>query len=480
MLAVLLLGLALIRFRFDLAVPFGWTLAPPPGTPYPVTAALPSLLLILGLGLPVWWLAHRPGLSAGRAWLAVALLGLLSAGLMQTSEAGLGRRGWVVNSVASTCSSISNGYFVAAREIDDVGWFLAGYHELQRGDTGKLGTHPPGAVLVYWLALRAYRLPGAEGVSTWLIRKCAGGTADVRLEIAAYPNVPPSLTTQDMPAALWCALFVSLLAATGVAPTYLLGAADGDRRVGVLAAALLAVMPNVVLYRLSLDGLLMALGAWSLVGLVQAVRDARGWLWALASGVALGLAGFVSLGAAPIAGLGLAYLLLTLRAGELSPTRAAGLLLWLVAGVLLVLGAATLAGLATWTVVRQALELHRHGGGGIGHREYLPWLLFNLLDYAAFVGLPVCLIAGEGIVRGGLASTAGRLGWALVAVLLLLDLSGTVRAETERLWLFMNPLLAASAAAAAVGRADRLWPLAAQPLQVLLMNLALPPLVRPY
>lgn len=478
---MLLLGLALIRFRLDLAVPFGWTLAPPPGAPYPATAALPSLLLILGLGLPVWWLARRPGLGAGRAWLAVALLGLLSAGLMQTSEAGLGRRGWVVNSVASTCSSISNGYFVAALEVDDVGWFLAGYDELQRRDTGKLSTHPPGAVMVYWLALRAYRLPGAQAVSTWLIRKCAGGTADVRLEIAAYPNVPPSLTTQDMPAALWSALFISLLAATAVVPTYLLGAADGDRRAGVLAAALLALMPNVVLYRLSLDGLLMALGAWSLVGLVWAARDARrGWLWALAAGVALGLAGFVSLGAAPMAGLGLAYLLLTLRSGELSPARAAGLLLCLAAGALLVLGAAALGGLAVWTVFRQALELHRHGGGGIGYREYLPWLLFNLVDYAAFVGLPVCLIAGDGIARGGLASTAGRLGWALAAVLLLLDLSGTVRAETERLWLFMNPLLAASAAAAAVGRADRLWPLATQPLQVLLLILALPPLVRPY
>lgn len=483
-----LLGVGWIVFGLDLAVPFGWDLAPPRefAPPYPPARLWPLLVTLAAAGVAVWRLAFAPRqgpLPPRRAAAAVTVLGLACFLLMQFSEAGIGRRQAVVNTVAATAATISNGYFVAALRVESLGSLLREYDELQRGDDKKLATHPPGAVIAYWLALRLHQhLPGAAALSRWLVDRFGGGYLDVRVDIARYPNVPPWMSAEQAVAAYGCALLIAALAATAVVPTYLLGAAGGDRRLGVAAAALLALMPNVALYHLSVDVLLMALAAWTLAAVVTAAEAQQTrWPVALAGGLALGASLLISVGAAPVVALAGVYLLLRVRHGDLSVRRAAGILGWLAAGVALLLGLAALGGLKLPVVYAQALDYHRQGGGGIAHRAYLPWLAYNVVCYAVFAGLPVALAGLEGLARDDWPSGPARaLAWSLLATAVLLNLSGTVRAETERLWLFMNPLLAASAAAAAAGRPERSWPLAALLLQLPLMALALPPMVRPY
>jgi hypothetical protein len=95
-------------------------------------------------------------------------------------------------------------------------------------------------------------------------------------------------------------------------------------------------------------------------------------------------------------------------------------------------------GLVMWRVSQ---DMHR-----LFRLEYPAWPLFNLYDLAVFMGI-VPFVGMLGAV--GMVVAAGRrgrhirgaalaVGWA--AAVVLLDLSGTVRAETGRLWLFLMPI----------------------------------------
>lgn len=485
MLAVLTLGLLLIRFRFDLAVPDGWSLAPDPRWhPYPPQRLLPALAVLLLGGGAAWWLARGQGeLSRRRVMVAVAILGATCVGLQVTCDWGRGPAGWANNAVSATWSTISNGYLLEATKAEGPRQLLRDYHEIQAANDKKLGTHPPGAVLLYRLALDIWDVCPPVQVLVLdlvdLLPESSWGIWGVAQEV---PNVPREFQPSDVPVTLWCILFVAALGATAVVPCYLLGAVDGDRRTGLLAAGLLAVTPNMVFYYLSLDVVLMALAAWALAGVVYAVRGDRLAPWpAVFAGLALGVSGLISLGAAAPTLLAVGYLVLAAVTGHVPWKQALQATALVLAGGLLVLTVATALGLQTATVYRTALRLHKAGGGGIGHRAYLPWLLFNLIDYGVFLGLPLVLVITDAVVNRDLSGrTAPTLLAATLGTLLLLNLSGTVKAETERLWLFFNPALAAAAASAVAARGVRGWPLACQPLQLLLMALALPPLVRPY
>jgi hypothetical protein len=89
-------------------------------------------------------------------------------------------------------------------------------------------------------------------------------------------------------------------------------------------------------------------------------------------------------------------------------------------------------------------------------RPFIPWLIFNLVDFFQFVGLPLVVATiltlvweptqsgisaarkSNGVVRFlSRLNVLGVLFWITVAGL---DLSGTTRAEVGRLWIFLMPI----------------------------------------
>jgi hypothetical protein len=109
------------------------------------------------------------------------------------------------------------------------------------------------------------------------------------------------------------------------------------------------------------------------------------------------------------------------------------------------------------TALSQHLELDR---------PYLPWLVLHLWDYGLFLGLPVFFLSLYGLWRQirtwrqeRVASPALLLALAWGLTLLILNLSGTARGETGRVWQFFFPfsLLIALSLSAERGALRALW-----------------------
>ena len=295
-------------------------------------------------------------------------------------------------------------------------------------------TQPPGWPLAYWaLSQGLARFPAA---ADWL-----GG------HVRRYDCLSPEfvgLSAAQMAAGY---LRVVILALSGLGAPLLYAVAR--RFSGAGAARLAAVgygyLPALLVFsgRFDVAYALLALAAVWLA--LRAVLDGRRGS-AVALAVLVGVGSFFTFTAAAIAALALlvagtaAVAAFGRRDGRLWRVVGAGgavagvvLLFW---GGLWLLG---VDGLAMWRV------------GQAIHREYRlnypVWFLFNLYDLAVFMGIvpfvgAVGALLGRRMTANDRRPTTGlhtlALGWG--AVVLLLNLSATVRAETGRLWLFLMPV----------------------------------------
>ncbi len=75
-------------------------------------------------------------------------------------------------------------------------------------------------------------------------------------------------------------------------------------------------------------------------------------------------------------------------------------------------------------------------------RPYFPWLFLHLYDFAFFLGWPLLIFGIWGLwhaVKKTRHKNIIIIGSALILTLLILDVSGTARGETGRVWLFFMP-----------------------------------------
>ncbi|MFM9632314.1 hypothetical protein ACKI10_32375 [Streptomyces galilaeus] len=300
--------------------------------------------------------------------------------------------------------------------------------------------HPPGATLTFVLLDRA-GLGGGGWAGVWCVT--VGATACVAVLVA-----------------------VRALAGEGLA-----------RR----AAPFLVLAPAAVWMGTSADAYFAAVAAWSVTLLALAVtgRSVRRSLgWAAGSGLLFGLTCYLSYGLTLFAVLGGAVLLLGRRRVR---ERGVVLLLPLLAGLAVVPTVFTVAGFDWWEAYRLLVTRYHQGAGGV--RPYGYWVWANLACTVLIIG-PASVAglrrAGAVLLRHpGAALTApggpdrpaaeARLVLLTAAALLALlvaDLSGMSKAETERIWLpFAMWLLPACAFLSR----PRAW-LAAQAVLALLLN----------
>jgi hypothetical protein len=242
------------------------------------------------------------------------------------------------------------------------------------------------------------------------------------------------------------------------------------------SAPFLVLAPAAVWMGTSADAYFAAVAAWSVALLALSVtgppgRRGRLVAAAIGSGLLFGLTVYLSYGLTLVAVIGAAVVLLGREGERLRP------LPYVLVGAAVVPVLFTLLGFNWWEAYRLLVDRYYQGVGGI--RPYGYWVWANLACTVLITGPATAAgvrRAGAALGRGrgpALPSEEGagaaRLGVLVLAVLLALliaDLSGLSKAETERIWLpFAMWLLSAGAL---LPRA-RGW-LAAQVVLALLLN----------
>ncbi|MGA5358416.1 hypothetical protein [Streptomyces purpurascens] len=235
------------------------------------------------------------------------------------------------------------------------------------------------------------------------------------------------------------------------------------------AAPYLVLAPAAVWTGTSADAYFAAVSAWAVALLALAVTR-RSLRWAGASGLLFGLTCYLSYGLTLVALIAAAVLAL----GRHGIRERPALLVPLLAGLAVVPTAFTLAGFDWWEAYHLLVTRYHQGAGGI--RPYGYWVWANLACTVLITGLATA----AGLRRTGAVllhrrtdtpdrAAETRLALLVAAALLALlvaDLSGMSKAETERIWL---PFAVWLLPACAFLPRPRAW-LTAQALLALLLN----------
>jgi hypothetical protein len=492
-------------------------------------------------GLPVAWLVLFGGLAALSAYdrffraktrreqsastvMAVGALMLLSLGwnwtLLGPSGTLFGARSGTFNLVAALWSDLATEYFGVAHQIDNPRQFAREYAEKWQQPASALqahvATHPPGAVLFYYGVRRLVESNLSIGSTFSRLAEHASGQSAVEIAVqanelratAARVAKAPAPAPLPLPAvgtAMGVVLVIALLLALAVPAVYLTafnltqstsdGALDAVATAevrGLMAAALWVLAPTVGLFSYTLDAVLAALAACVFAGAAKYFQSGRK-RWMVAGGAVLALASFVSFGALTIGAI-VALWALVWR-GMQGQWRQVGRDALCFGGGFgaMLLGLWLLFPFALSQVFQQAMAAHHMATLSV--RTSRSWAWLNFVSFLLFAGWPLVAanVAGAWQLRRNVQADAALM-IAAGGALLLITLAGSVRGETERLWLpFLAPFCVFAASlfnvapcAAKLKPKRPTWPVIAavsllvlQALQTLLMAGTLAPLVTP-
>ena len=395
------------------------------------------------------------------------------------------------NVIAALWSDVATEYFGAAYQINDARQFGRQYAQKWQKPPSILqahvATHPPGAVLLFYGARRVYEaIPPLQNGFTALAQTLTrqnladtyAGANLLRSSAARSAAAPeaPILPLSAIGGALWTAFLLGMSLVLAVPAVYGLAALGGDRDTGeargFFAVGLWILAPTLNLFAFTLDAPIAAGTAWTLFLAARAwnSNDAkRARNGTLAAAVVLALTSFLSLGA-----LAVGVILLLTLAFFRRPSA-------LARAIELALGFA-----ATWAVLALVFAFNplevalnamaAHRAATLQYRSWAPWAAMNLVVWTVFAGYALVIC---GFRRPKPALIGAQIGVAGVATLLLLSLSGNVRGEVERLWLFLLAPAAVWAASGEFSPRTRTILIGLQAAQTLLMAATLGPLVRP-
>jgi hypothetical protein len=379
-----------------------------PGTP----AALAVAIAVV---------AYGPALAARLPWRAL-LLSVWAAGMAWTWSLAL-VDGWH-RGVAEQLTT-RNEYLRVIDRFHDIPAALADFTHhilIDAPDNwpAHVAGHPPGATLTF-VVLDRVGLGGGGWAGAWCIT--VGTTAAVAVLVA-----------------------VRTLADESRAPR---------------AAPFLVLAPAAVWVGTSADGYFAAVAAWAVAFLALAVTGHRPGRTGCASGLLFGLTVYLSYGLTLFVVIAGAVLLLGTHRIRPLP--------FLLAGFLVVPVAFTVVGFDWWEAYRLLVRRYHQGAGGV--RPYGYWVWANLACTVLVVGpATVAGLRRTGVTLAGRRTRPdmplGVLVLASLIALLVADLSGMSKAETERIWL---PFAVWLLPACAWLTGTRGW-LAAQAVLALLLN----------
>lgn len=418
----------------------------------------PSLALI---GFSLWLLGRareRGRISA--AWVLVfvvlaCVLQLSTLAIMHDSTAYAG---------AVILSPVATTYFTEAAQVDDMRSFLRDYANRMPTFSQHAQTYPPGPIVFFWFRQQVIEGSAAvRGFAATLIALVTGfSPADLAGTYTRLYGRPVAIP--EAIAAIVCAWQLGLIGCLSILLIFLLARDRWGYPAAVCAAAFSTAIPSFVLFTPSIAQLVAFETALTLY-LFHLAWSRRSAAWGALAGAVWTIAALTSLAMLAIPPLLVLWALFDRVAGGArtsagSPWRVA--LAWVGGSLALFALAYVVLGIDFPAIVVAALGAHREVTTQAFARTYSRWLGWNLFDFWMFLGAGLGLwllrqmwTEMRAFGRGPRESLTPLL-WAVVLTVAALDLSGVVRAEVGRIWMFL--MLPAAAVAgrsvASVERAD--------------------------
>ncbi len=417
---------------------------------------LPVLFLGLYVGLCHRWLrafdklTHPAPVSMERGFLIFLTL---AAPLIQFVLAAAVWRNPLFEFFAATVSPAVTGYYSVAVTTPDLMAELPRYTTFMQTLPIHPQTHPPGLVLIHWLGWRLFEaMPAVSNAIAMPLR--ALQCHNVALMTLDNPQIASSIIGMLAPA----------LGGFAVWPMYAFGKRIAGAQRTAAATALLPVLPLFAMWPGQWDQVYPLL-LFSGLYLAHTGLEAGSTRRLFAAGASLSLAAFLSIGNAVLVAIVALYGIITWqlrrKPRRLIPPAAAFLLgcasVWILYAALYRISLQELVA----TGWRLAFESTRCPICPSTTRSYNVWVLWNPIDFATFFSVPLTILFLERLPAVGAAiraflkrdahspSTPLRTGpdWTPIAIAALvsfvaLDVSGIVRGEVGRMWLYFGPLLA--------------------------------------
>ena len=387
-----------------------------------------------------WWLYQKTA-AVWQTTLALALL-FASCLALQWGLLYADRPHPAAELIDRTLAVQTNGYFWTAAHIKDINTTLRSYPtEMARFESDHARTHPPGLVVANWFSVQlmqqspqmaqhiAHIVNPLRCTDLWLLEQPASTSAGL---------------------GIW-AILPLILGAVSIFPAYALAknltAVNHKAKLAVLVAA----VPALLIFAPLPDQI------FSLLTLLIVATYQHGWrqqtsIWLFLSGLLLSIATFLSVGNAALLIVFGCYTLFLLSQQKLPIHQVTKLLAAFSLGLVFVWLLYWLGwSVAPWEVIQVGLD--EHFALVSAQRSYNPWLIFNLLDLAIFLGVPAAAAFASAVfvattkIKQLLPLTEPQILASSTAVLIIiLDLSGSTRGEVGRIWLFFMPLMIISGA----------------------------------
>jgi hypothetical protein len=425
-------------------------------TPVDLTRAIVPLIALAGyVALAAWWLRAFDRATVSRKKERIFRLFLtVAAPLIQLALAFGVSRAPLLEFFGPTVSAHNSGYFTTAVATSDLNQLLAHYPSIMPALPIHAQSHPPGPVIAHWLSWQAFQSigPVADAVAPPL-----------RALQCHNPGIMALDNAQIASASL--GMLLPLIGALAVWPLFAFGKRVVGSKAAALGAVLFPIMPLLAMWPAQWDQIYPLL---LLSGLYFAhIGLERKSVWRLfVAGVPLSIASFFSVGNFVLMGIVGLYGVTRwwiYRSPETSLRHSVSLSLRLV--VAFVFGCASIWIIYTLIYGVNPFDVIATGSrlafeSTTGNRTYGAWLVGNPIDFAVFVGVPVIVALAAGLVGGlrhRLKSTANHsksaeadsfnaLLVAVLGTLIALILSGIVRGEVGRLWMYFGPLIGLNAA----------------------------------
>ncbi|MBP9716654.1 MAG: hypothetical protein KBD51_01795 [Candidatus Levybacteria bacterium] len=336
--------------------------------------------------------------------------------------------------VHRTINPMISGYFSVSNQIFDLGSFLRNYNQSLYDYPMYARFHPPGGVLFYYL-LEFILKPFSHLFANIL------SVNPTHSDVALLWN---SLEMYQKFNALVSGFVVAFIASLSIIPIYLSSRILYGEKAAIRSSVLFIFVPSLLLFTPLID-VFMPLFTCTSLYLYLKGNQTKNYLYYFFAGLILFLGAFFTLTFIPLLFFFSLLFLIKFIQDKEDLKTVIGNFISFSSGFLLIPFLLFFSGFNFIDTVRTIMIYHEAAQAG---REHLTWYFYNLYDFILFAGIPVGIMFAylmfDSVKTFRKTKSLKKIDYvflSFIIMLLAVNFSGTVRAETGRIWLPFVPLL---------------------------------------